>query len=145
VSNQLFRRILGIDYGERRVGIAISDPTRTIATAVKTLPNNPDILKIIKQMAIDYAVSEIVVGLPLTLKGTDSEKTKEVRLFKEKLEQLCSIPVLFEDERLSSQQVASSLLFMNTTRKQRRDKGKVDQMAAALILQSYLDRTRQRD
>jgi putative holliday junction resolvase len=145
VSNQEIQRILGIDYGERRIGIAVSDPTRTIATAVKTLPNKPDTLKIINQIAIDYAVSEIVVGLPLTLKGTDSEKTKEVRLFKEKLEQLGSIPVLFEDERLSTRQAASSLLFMNTTRKQRRDKGKVDQMAAALILQSYLDRTRQRE
>lgn len=139
-----YRRSLGIDYGERRIGIAVSDPTGTIATPVKTLPNKADSLNVIKQIAADYSVSEIVLGLPLTMKGTDSEKTREVREFKEKLEKICSLPVIFEDERLSSRQASSSLLIMNTTRKQRREKSRVDQMAAALILQSYLDRTKSR-
>ncbi len=134
------RRILGIDYGERRIGISMSDPTATIATGLTTLSNGPELFGELGQLIADFGVAEIILGLPLTMKGTDSDKTREVRHFKERLEQRYELPVFFEDERLSSRQASASMIEMNASKKQRRNKSGIDRMAAAIILQSYLDR-----
>ena len=133
------RRVLGIDYGERRMGLAVSDPLGIIAKPFKTLDRQiisdyfSEILNIISQQDINL----IIVGLPLTLKGKHSKQTIIVQNFIDKLKQKVIIPVLHIDERLSSVAAERSLKEQNV--KTGYEKGRIDETAAAIILQEYLD------
>jgi len=137
-------RYLGIDYGEKRVGIAISDPTLIIAQPLKTVQNNSkkQVINEIQKIIQEQSVNKIVLGLPVTMKGTDSEKTKEVRLFAENLAEDLHLPVYFIDERLTTLQAHLTLHQMG--KKPSRNKEKVDQLAAQSILQTFLDREKNR-
>jgi len=132
-------RILGIDYGERRVGLAVSDPLEIIAKPLRVIDRKntsnifSEILIIVKQRN----VSKIVVGLPLTLKGKYSEQTKVVHNFIDQLKQVVNIPVVHIDERLSSLAAIRSLNELGI--KTGHQKGRIDETAAAIILQEYLD------
>lgn len=134
------RRILGIDFGKRRIGVAISDPTGTIATGMKTIENDPCAYGEIARIVTENDVSMIVVGYPLTLKGEASKKAAEVRDFLSTLKEHVNVPIRLQDERFTSKEALSMMIDMNTTRKQRREKGKIDEIAAAIILQSFLNR-----
>jgi putative Holliday junction resolvase len=92
-------RYLGIDYGEKRVGLALSDPTLTLAQPLKTIKYSSaeQLLKELVQIINEKEVQKIIIGLPITLKGTDSEKTREVRKFGEKLESKTSVPIILFD------------------------------------------------
>lgn len=137
-------RVLGIDYGERRVGLAVSDPTGTIATPLETLTRRrgkrPPVAAVVR-LAREHGAVALVLGLPLTLEGEESEWTREVRAFGEAAGERAGVPVHFVDERLTSvraERVVRGGLGLKRT--QREEKGRVDQTAALLILQGWLDR-----
>ncbi|NOX35973.1 MAG: Holliday junction resolvase RuvX [Calditrichaeota bacterium] len=133
-------RYLGIDFGEKRIGVAISDPSRTIAQPLKTITytHMDAAIHEIDALVQEYAVVKIVVGLPVTLKGTDSRKTTEVREFIQQLQQVVSVPVEAFDERLTTLQAHRSLHQMG--KKPSRERKRVDQLAAVHLLQNFLDR-----
>jgi len=134
------KRYLGLDYGGRRVGVALSDPGAIIAQPLDTLIVNGIADAVVQVCAIitEHDVVAVVVGLPLSLSGKESETTEEVRKFAERLRNSCSIPVHFEDERLSSRQ--AEMILHSHGKKIKGNKGKIDRISAAVILQSYLDR-----
>jgi len=133
-------RYLGIDFGEKRIGLAVSDPTLTIAQPYKTLifVSLKNLILDIKKLIQDLEIEKVILGLPLTMKGTDSQKTQVVRDFGSKLMENLDIPVIFFDERLSSVQAHSVLRQLG--KKPSKNRPQVDQLAAQHILQAYLDR-----
>jgi putative holliday junction resolvase len=136
------KRMLGIDYGEKRIGVAVSDPSCSIATGLTTIRNDAGAIDAIREIVREKEVSVVVVGLPLSLRGGESAKSAEVRRFSAELERGIDAAVVFQDERFTSRDALATMLAMNTTRKQRREKGRLDEMAAAILLQAYLDRMR---
>lgn len=135
-------RVLGIDLGERRIGLALSDPTATIAQPLPTLlrrrgkrPPWADILRIIE----DYAVARVVIGLPLTLAGEESEWTAQVRAFGNTLERRSGLPVEYQDERLSSVAAERAVRSLGLKKRERERKDRIDASAATLILQANLN------
>lgn len=137
------KRVLGIDYGTVRVGVAVSDPLRIIAQSVGTYTNNKEIIETIAGIARQYDVGVIVIGMPFTLRGEKGIKAGEVQKFIDRLKGKLSVDVVPWDERFTSRIARQTLIQMGTTKKQRRDdKGRVDAMASALILQSFLDQTK---
>ena len=135
-------RYLGIDYGEKRIGLAISDPTLTIAQAYKTIhfASKKNLMQQISSIVKELEIEKIVLGLPLTMKGSDSKKTTEVREFGEKLNEILSIPVIYFDERLSS--VRAHQILREYGKQPSKSRQKIDQLAAQQILQTYLDKER---
>lgn len=138
-GTQLQARILGLDYGEKRIGIAVSDPLNIIAHSLGVIPNDADTMERIGDYVRQYAASLIVVGIPYTLKGETSHKGNEVLEFVRKLKEAVGINVEMVDERFTSTIARQTMLMMGTTKKRRRQKHRVDEIASALILQSYLD------
>lgn len=136
-------RVLAVDYGERRVGIALSDPTATIAQPLTVLTRRagkrPPV-QAIADLAAAHDVAHIVVGLPLTLAGDESDWTREVRAFGEKLAQRAGIGVTFADERMTSVAAERAVRSLGLKRSAREQKERVDAAAAVLILQAHLDR-----
>lgn len=136
-------RIIGLDYGERRIGIAISDPTATIAQPLPTITRRagkrPPVAKILELISA-HEVTEIVVGLPLTLAGSDSDWTSTVRAFAETLQQRSGLPVHLMDERLTSVMAERSVRSLGLKKHEREQKERVDAAAAMILLQTYLDR-----
>ncbi len=127
-------RVLGVDYGLKRVGLAVSDETGTIAQSVGYVsPRIEDILRV----ATARGVGKIVVGVPRRLDNTVSEQTERTLKFIEALQQQTALPVAHWDERLTSVQAERVLLEGNVRRRERKEK--IDQLAAQLMLQSYLD------
>lgn len=127
---------LGLDYGLRRIGLAVSDPTGTLATAIGCHHNRDgSVLARLRALIEDRGVTEIVVGLPLTADGREGEMAEHVRRFAGRLETEFGLPVRLVDERYSSQEADAWLAFSRS----RRVKGTRDAVAAELILQQYLD------
>jgi putative Holliday junction resolvase len=130
---------LGVDWGQRRVGLAISDPTGTIASPFQVLEVHGDgaairgILGLLEANRVD----RLIVGLPLSLNGSESPQTLKARRFAEKLSSKTRVPVFFVDERLSSRQAERDLIEMGVRREKRRET--VDAVAASLLLQSALN------
>jgi putative Holliday junction resolvase len=133
------QRILGIDYGSRRIGIAVSDPMNIIARSVGVVINSPSMFDKIRTLVLEYAAVKIVVGMPYNLKGEKGSKAQEVEAFIDRLRQELSIEVVAADERFTSSTAMQTLVDMGVPKKQRQVKSKIDEMAAALILQGYLD------
>ena len=132
-------RALGIDYGDKKVGLALSDRASLIASPYKTLQyvSENDLIKKIKKVVFEKDIKIFVVGLPLNMKGEDSSQTKKVRKFK-KLLSVLELPIVYEDERLSSISAKNSLVLQNV--KTGHNKAEIDRTAAAIILQQYLDK-----
>jgi putative Holliday junction resolvase len=136
-------RVLAIDVGRRRVGLAISDPTRTLARPLATLTVEPGraidrVAHEIAQLAAEEdGVSEIVIGMPVRLDGSRSEQTVHVEAFVAALQKRTAIPIRVADERLTSRE-ADSRLAVNE-RDWRKRKKSLDAAAAAVFLQEYLD------
>ncbi|HEX6911966.1 MAG TPA: Holliday junction resolvase RuvX, partial [Longimicrobium sp.] len=138
-------RTIAFDYGERRIGVAVSDPTRTIASPRVTLqrragkrPPWPEIARLIEENEVD----EAVVGLPLDLAGDESDWTAEVRRFGDDLARRTGLPVHWIDERMTSVMAERSVRGMGLKKTQREEKGRVDATAAAMILEGWLARRR---
>ena len=132
-------RILALDYGEKRVGLAISDLMQIIAKPFKTLNNisNNNIFDQLKIIIEEKSIDKIVVGLPTTLNNKESKQTKIVNQFINQLKISVSIPVVSYDERLTSIEAKRSLVVQGV--KTGHNKGAVDMTAAAIFLQNYLD------
>ena len=132
-------RALGIDFGEKRVGLALSDRSNLIASPYKTLQyiSENDLISEIKKIVIDKEIKVFVIGLPLNMKGEDSDQTKKVRRFKNLLS-ILELPIVYEDERFSSIIAKNSLVLQNV--KTGHNKSEIDRTAAAIILQQYLDK-----
>ena len=132
-------RILGIDYGERRIGLAISDPLGIIALSLPTLDTKKvkDVFEEIKTIVKEKDVEKIVLGLPRNMDGTIGEKGEKVKEFASKLKEKIGKEIDFWDERLTS--VESLKILREEKRKIKREKKIVDQISAVLILQGYLD------
>lgn len=135
-------RILSVDYGERRIGLALSDPTATIASPLPTLKRRkgkrPPVAPIAR-LVEENDVAEIVVGLPLTLEGDDSDWTREVREFASALADRTGLPVALRDERMTSVRAERAVRSLGLSKEKREEKSRVDAAAAVLILQAYLD------
>jgi|TARA_B100000287_G_scaffold431929_1_gene490172 putative Holliday junction resolvase len=131
-------RTLGIDFGERRVGLALSDKSNLIASPYKTLQyfSENELINQLEKIALDKKIEKIVIGLPLNLNGEDSAQTKKVRRFKKQLSRL-ELPIVYEDERFSSIIAKNSLVLQNI--KTGHNKSEIDRTAAAIILQQHLD------
>lgn len=137
------KRVMGIDFGSVRVGVAVSDPLRIIAQSVGVYPNNSSLVDELSNIARQFDVGLVVVGMPYTLKGEKGGKAIEVESFIERLKKQLSVEVVTLDERFTSRIAQQTLIQMGTTKKQRRtNKGRIDAMASALILQSFLDQTK---
>ncbi len=136
----MLNRILAIDYGDKKVGLALSDPMKIIAKPYKTIINNSkeNLLSDIIQIIQLKDVNEIVVGLPKTLKNTYSKQTYKVKDFIDYITSSLDINVVIVDERLSSIEAKRSLI--NQGIKTGHNKKDVDMTAAALLLQNYLDK-----
>jgi putative Holliday junction resolvase len=141
-------RIVGLDVGERRIGVAVSDTTRTLARPVEVLrPVSLDrdgprlaadaVARLGAEHAAEDRVSTIVIGLPRRLDGTPTDLTPHVERFAAELERLTGLPVIRQDERLTSREAESRLAV--TDKDWRSRKTRLDAAAAAVILQDYLD------
>jgi putative Holliday junction resolvase len=140
-------RTIAFDYGERRIGVAVSDPTRTIATPLTTLhrragkrPPWPEIAEIVRQQEAD----EAVIGLPLDLAGEEGAWAAEVRTFGDDLARRTGLPVQWMDERMSSVLAERSIRGMGLKKSDREQKERIDAGAAAVILESFLALRRNR-
>ncbi len=138
-------KILGLDFGEKKIGVAISDeigmlarPLLTINQKTKGQKNQRTIYNEIKKICKENQVQEIVVGLPKTLKGELGHQAEKVLQFTDKIKKEINIPILFEDERLTSRMVEKMLIVEGVKREKRNSI--IDQLAAKTILQNYLDR-----
>jgi len=131
-------RLLGIDYGRVRIGVSISDETQMIARPLCCLEYKKDFIeKLQKELKSLLPIDEVIIGLPLDMRGKDSPMTEEVRKFADYLHQALQLPVVLWDERLTSAQAERQLRDAGMKRKERAEYS--DTLAASLILQSYLD------
>lgn len=133
-------RILAIDYGVKRTGIAVTDPLRIIATPMETVLTQ-DLLKFLKEYTQREPVDEFVIGMPKTLKNEDSEIAPAVRKFVAVLKSsFPEKPVYEVDERFTSSMAQRAMIEGGMKKKDRQVKGNVDKISATLILQSFLER-----
>ena len=138
-------RALGVDYGIRRIGLALSDASGLLARPWKTIPRAGNSSQVAAALArevqalsaADEAVAAVVVGYPRRLSGEANEQTAAVQKLTEHLERLLSIPVVLQDERLSSHEAEE--LLARREKAWRKRKALLDAMSAAVILQDYLD------
>lgn len=133
------KRILAIDYGERRLGVAISDPLNIIARGLQTLDHDIRLFEKLRGLIAEHDVGSIVVGIPYTLKGEVGIKAKEVQDFIARLRREVHVPIRTWDERFTSKLAQNAMHEMGTKKKERQRKGNVDRLASTLLLQSYLD------
>lgn len=135
-------RVLGIDPGDKRVGLAVSDPFGNFPVGLDTIANyeGKDLLPEIGAICERYEIKQIVIGLPLHMSGEEGISAQKARTLGEVLETGLSIPVEFMDERLTSKMAEQSLRDLGIQSSRHRKTGMVDQAAAMRILQDYLDR-----
>ena len=132
IMNQNNKKLLGIDYGERKIGLALADLETKIATPYKILTNSKDILAKISQICQREEIDKIIIGMPLSLKGTMSKQYKSVVNFINKLKKELDLEIIEQDEKLTS-------MYAQRLLKETKAKHLDDDVAAMLILQSYLD------
>lgn len=132
-------RILALDLGEKRIGVAVSDPTRTIASSLTMFmrKSRQEDYARIAQLIAEQQANLLVVGLPVPLSGVEGEKAAWVRSYTAELQQQIPIPIELWDEAMTTVQAYESMRQRGKRAKQA--KGRVDAVAAAFILQSYLD------
>jgi len=132
-------RILALDHGTKRIGVAVSDETKTIAQPLEYIPAEPyaDFLERLKKLLIEKEVELILIGMPRNMNGTYGPAAEKVNAFVAALKTTVTLPIKLWDERLTST-IANRILIQGNVRRGQR-KEKVDKMAAAILLQSYLD------
>lgn len=135
-------RILAIDPGKKRVGLAVSDPFGNFAVGLDTLSNydGKDLLPEMAAICRQYDVQQIVIGLPLHMSGEEGESAQQARALAEILSQGLNLPVTLMDERLTSKLAEQTLRELGVQSSRHRKSGIIDQAAAMRILQDYLDR-----
>jgi putative holliday junction resolvase len=136
-SRQVMNPILGIDFGEARIGVAISDELRLLAHPVETISGERDAISRIVEIARAKKIEKVVVGVPRNMDGSFGAAAEKALQFVEKLREVANCPVATWDERLTS--VAANRQMREAGRKTKKTRAYIDQVAAQIILQSYLD------
>jgi putative holliday junction resolvase len=133
-------RIMGLDIGEKRIGIAISDQMGWTAQGHSVLVRGrlPDVMQQLARICTEFEIDKVVLGFPRNMNGTVGPKGVEIQEFGRVLQEYLALPVDYWDERLSTVAAQKTLLEANVSRKKR--KGVIDKLAAVHILQGYLDR-----
>ena len=140
VNNNM--RIMGLDYGSKTVGVAVSDPLGITAQGIETITREEEnklrkTLRRIEELAVQYEVDRIVLGLPKNMNNSVGERVERCQEFKDMIERRTSLPVIFWDERLTT--VAAERILIESGVRRENRKEVIDQVAAMLILQGYLD------
>lgn len=132
-------RIIAIDFGLKRTGLAITDAANIIATPLETV-DSVDLMKRLKELVSEFNVETIVLGEPKNLDNSPTHVTANVHLLKEALQnEFNKILIVLHDERFTSKMALDSMIKGGATKKQRRKKGNLDKVSAAIILQSYME------
>lgn len=139
-SSELEHRILGIDFGNKRIGVAVSAPMNLFASPLETIDckNIEATLARLKLLCEEYQVQTIVLGLPKHISGREGDIAKQARTFGQKLAEATQCQIVFEDERYTSMIAEQSM--RESGKSPSRNKAQIDQTAACLILESYLKR-----
>jgi putative holliday junction resolvase len=133
-------RVIGIDYGLKRVGIAVTDPLKIIAGGLTTVKNE-EVMSFLQDYLSKNEVEEIAIGYPVNMNGTEIEMTQHVNRFIVLLnKKFPGVPVIKTDERLTSRMAFQTMLESGISKTKRRDKALVDKISATIILQSYLEK-----
>jgi putative holliday junction resolvase len=132
-------RIIGLDLGEKRIGVSVSDETMTISTAIDTIAVSglKDSIRKINHIILAYKAQAVVIGLPLNMNGSKGPQADKALRFAKRLEQCCGCKVLTFDERLTTVQGERVLLSADMSRAKRRRN--IDRLASQIMLQAYLD------
>lgn len=131
-------RILAIDYGTKRIGLAITDPLKMFAIPFDTILNDQNTIEKIEQIIKKKFVVKVIMGNPVKESGEDSVISKDIRKFKSELEKKINLEIELVDERYSSDIASKRILESVPSKKKRRDKSLIDKNAAAVILEDYL-------
>lgn len=135
-------RLLAIDYGAKRTGIAVTDPLQIIATALETVRTH-DLMDFLKKYSQTESIEAFVVGMPRRLDNTDTDNTPRVVSFVKALKKsFPDTPVHTHDERFTSSMALQSMIASGTKKSDRREKGNIDKISATIILQSYMESRR---
>lgn len=135
-------RVLGIDAGERRVGVALSDETRLLASPVAVLDRRQGLAAVfdaLSRLARAEGVEQVVVGLPLDADGSRGRQARRAEQFARIAQRVVGLPVELWDERLSTREAEAILRQQGRNMRRVRERGQIDAVAAAVILQDYLD------
>jgi putative Holliday junction resolvase len=132
------KRILAIDFGEKRIGLAVTDPLNIFAYPLMTISNDADAINKLKSIIDEYHVVEIILGNPIKESGSNSKIYEAVVKFKEKIERVVEMEIKLVDERYSSSIAKQRIIESISSKKKRRDKTLIDQNSAAVILEDYL-------
>ena len=132
-------RIIAIDYGLKRVGIAVTDPLQIIATALDTVPSD-NLIKFLTEYFDREEVEKIILGFPVKLDLSDTDITERVRELQRSLrKKFPAKEVILQDERFTSRMAMDAMIAGGMKKKKRRDKANIDRISATLILQNYLE------
>lgn len=132
------KRIMALDTGDKRIGVALSDPLGITAQGLKVLENTPVVFDEIAKICHEYDVERIVIGMPRNMNNTLGPRAEWTQQFAEKVGETTGLPIDFEDERLTTAEVTRMMVDADISRGKRRKV--VDKMAAVLILQNYLSK-----
>lgn len=134
------KRILGIDFGTRRIGLALSDPTGTLASPLPFLENIgiPEVISRLQELTQSHGVETVIIGLPRNMDGTEGPAAAKVREFIKQIQPHLAATILVQDERLTTVQASRELSQIGLRQKDLRKK--IDSSSACLILQQFLDR-----
>ncbi|MGJ8663345.1 MAG: Holliday junction resolvase RuvX [Marinicella sp.] len=134
--------ILGVDFGQKRIGLAVGQTLTRVANRLNTLPNNKQFWPDLKNVISEWNISQIIIGLPLDMAGEEQEITRQVKNFAKKVKQQTELPVHFIDERLTSYEAERQFQSQRQANLSKaKGKSQIDAMAAQIILQSWLDQT----
>ncbi len=132
-------RTLAIDYGTKRIGLAVTDPLNIFAYPLITLPNDSKFLERLKKIINEYHIVKIILGYPLKESGAESTSSQSVLKFKTELENKIDLQIELIDERYSSSIARERIIQSVRSKKKRRDKSLLDKNAAAVVLEDYLN------
>lgn len=135
-------RILAIDFGTKRIGLALTDPLKMFAIPFQTIPNDAKTLHFISNLIKEKNVVKVILGNPVSEDGNDSKLTSLIIKFKNELELKSGLQIEMFDERYSSAIASQRILETVSSKKKRRDKSLIDKNAAAVILEDYLNHTK---
>lgn len=138
MNSQNEERILAIDYGEKRIGLAVTDPLNIFAYPLVTLENNKNLWLELEKIIRDYHVKKIILGNPLKESGAESKIFPLIKKFKEEIEKKFQLPVELVDERYSSLIAKKRIIESVPSKKKRKEKGLLDKNSAAVLLEDYL-------
>jgi putative Holliday junction resolvase len=133
-------KYLSIDYGDKRIGLAVCDPSETIVSPLKVLNNPEHFVEETADLIEDEKIEAVVIGIPFNMDGTEGRQVKVVERFAEQLKKKITIPIFFQDERLSTFAAEQKLVDIELSKKKKRER--IDAIAAAHILEEFLERRR---